>query len=237
MKSIINADQNALSTGSKILDALNNGAKIIHVKNGPLEEMEQFYTCVSLVIGQLAPMEEDSAGNKTGIIHTHIKYPWPTSSQSYSHSQTRQPFHTDGSYEANAPQVSYFCCKKQAEFGGATIFIEIEELERMLQIHDIDFLNDIKTTAVKFSKGKDSKTKPIISNGKLTWNWHRCDQLPVAKKFHEFMENKIFEGGVYNTVNLNEGEALFFMDEEVLHGRHSFIGSRWLIKGGIYYER
>ena len=236
MKKII-SDHNALSTASKILNALESGDKVIHVENGPIEEIEQFYTSVAIVLGELAPMEEDSLGNKTGVIYTHIKHPWPEPSQSYSHSQTRQPFHTDGSYESNAPQITYFCCKKQAEFGGATIFIEIEDLEAALQLYDADLLKDLKTTELIFSKGKDYKTKPIINNGKLTWNWHRCNELPIAKRFHEFMESKIFDGGVYNSVNLKEGEALFFMDEEVLHGRQSFIGSRWLINGGIYYER
>ena len=41
MKKII-SDHNALSTASKILNALESGDKVIHVENGPIEEIEQF---------------------------------------------------------------------------------------------------------------------------------------------------------------------------------------------------
>jgi alpha-ketoglutarate-dependent taurine dioxygenase len=226
-------------TGNMINHAFANKNKIVHVTNGPKDNMSEYYTVVGESLGTHAPMEEDTEGNKTGIIYTNIKYPSDTPSQSYSHSNTRQPFHTDGSYESNAPQVSYFFCKTQAQYGGATIFIENQVLIETLHSVDLNLLEDLLNTEILFRKGSDSKSKPVIDEKrKLTWNWHRCDQhLPLAQKFHEFLEKKIFDGGLYESIILKEGEALFFMDEEVLHGRHSFIGSRWLVKGGIYYER
>lgn len=239
MKKIIIAETNPKKTGIQILGALDRGAKVIHLTNGPTENMEQFYEQVAGVIGVSAPMEEDAEGNKTGAVHTHIKYPWPVPSNSYSHSNTRQPFHTDGSYEANAPQISYFFCKEEAKSGGATIFLENAMLINMLAFHSPDLLSDLKSTEVSFSKGDDSKTKPIIdAHDNLTWNWHRCDQqLSITSRFNQFLEEKVFATGSYETVVLKSGESLFFMDEEVLHGRQDFTGPRWLIKGGLYYER
>lgn len=235
----ITAEQEPSFTAKKILDALDNNENIIHIENGPTENIERFYNCVANTLGKQAPMEEDANGNKTGAMHTHIKHPWHEPSNSYSHSSTRQPFHTDGSYEAEAPQISYFFCKKQADYGGATIFIDGVKLETILKRFEPELLALIQKELVEFAKGKDSKIKPILDKEhKFNWNWHRCDHtLTVTKKFHDFLETKIFEGGLYESINLKEGDALFFMDQMVLHGRHSFIGSRWLIKGGVYYER
>lgn len=234
----ITIETTAKSTADKITSALSKGAKVVHL-TACKDNCDQFYTDVASHIGEHAPMEEDIDGCKTGSIHTHIKYPWHTESKSYSHSNTRQPFHTDGSYESNAPQITYFFCKEEAKCGGSTIFIENQVLVDLIDFYDTEFLKELKSTQVEFSKGNDCKKKYIIDkDNKLTWNWHRCNQqLPLNIKFHEFLEKNVFETGTYESISLKAGEALFFMDEEVLHGRNCFIGPRWLVKGGIYYER
>ena len=235
----IEADHDPVSTSKMIDSIFSNGFKVVHVVRDNFDDITEFYTEAAQELGEHAPMEEDPSGEKTGSIHTHIKHPWHTTSNSYSHSDTRQPFHTDGSYESNAPQISYFFCKERAKYGGSTIFIENHILMDILSEYDSDLLKSLQSTEITFSKGSDSKTKPIIDPSlNLTWNWHRCDQsLLLNKKFNEFLEKKVFESGCYESINLKTGDALFFMDEEVLHGRHGFIGPRWLVKGGIYYER
>ena len=87
---------------------------------------------------------------------------------------------------------------------------------------------------VTHGKGNDSKQKPILCNNKLTWNYYRCEPCKLRDDFHHFLENYVVGGELTDGIALLPGEALFFKDEDILHGRTSFIGRRWLIKGGIY---
>jgi alpha-ketoglutarate-dependent taurine dioxygenase len=42
--------------------------------------------------------------------------------------------------------------------------------------------------------------------------------------------------GVLTNINLKKGDAVFFNDELILHGRNAFIGDRWLKKGGLTWS-
>lgn len=238
IREISNDSGNMIEIKDEILEYFENGTKVIHIKNHLSTINRQFYFDISRMIGDNAIMSEDQSGNKTDQIYTDIKYPWHVKSNSFSHSQTRQPFHTDGAYESNPPQIVYFYCEKRAEFGGSTIFIDSDTLYDVLNIYDSGLLKDLECVKVKFEKGNDHNISEIFRNGKLTWNWYRCDkELMINTAFNNFLEHKIYEGGIYESVTLNKGDALIFIDNEVLHGRNSFVGSRWLVKGGIYNER
>src|SRR6266550_2834871 len=79
----------------------------------------EFYDNLSNEIGQWAAMDEDlQTGQKTGAKWIEIKYD-PEFPNSYRHSSSRQPLHTDGSYESDAPEVSFFFCLRAARVGGA----------------------------------------------------------------------------------------------------------------------
>ena len=218
-----------------LVDSLKNN-KVIHCVNESKKLDFNYYTELAKKIGELAPMEEDlTTGNKNGNVFTDIKHPVNFKSSSYSHSNTRQPLHTDGSYESNAPNITFFGCLKKANYGGATIFIENDFLIEILKFYDKNLLCELLKTEINFYKGNDSKKSLIIDrNNFLNWNYHRCDSIDLTEKFHIFLENVIIKGGLFDQIILNEGDALFFKDNMVLHGRNSFIGERWLIKGGIH---
>ena len=84
-------------------------------KHAKINDLENYWIECAKKIGTLVPMEEDTIGNKNGNYFTHIKYPWHEKSDSFSHSNTRQPLHTDGSYESNAPNVTFFFCHKKPQ--------------------------------------------------------------------------------------------------------------------------
>jgi alpha-ketoglutarate-dependent taurine dioxygenase len=232
MCKIISIDDDLILAKTALLNNLstNNVVKIVNSKN------IDFYSSLASILGNQAPMEENSCGNKTGNLLTEIKFPFNHESKSYSHSDTRQPFHTDGAYEHLSPQFCYLFCKESSKFGGSTIFIDNTKLVEVLSYYDSDLLHSLQTEKVIFTKGNDCKECYIIDDKlNLNWNWFRCNQkLKINLKFHSFLESKIFEGGEFYSVKLCPGEALFFNDSKVLHGRTSFIGNRWLIKGGIY---
>ena len=213
---------------------MSDHIKVVHVVKENGHNNEDYWAEAAEFIGTLAPMEEDQDGNKTGRKFTDIKYPWHTNSASFSHSNTRQPLHTDGSYESNAPNITFFSCLEAPVFGGKTTFIELETLKIYIEEYDKNLLERLQNEVVTHGKGNDSKQKPILCNNKLTWNYYRCEPCKLRDDFHHFLENYVVGGELTDGIALLPGEALFFKDEDILHGRTSFIGRRWLIKGGIY---
>jgi hypothetical protein len=63
-----------------------------------------------------------------------------------------------------------------------------------------------------------------------------AEVLEMCDQFHNFLEKKIVEGGLLFPVYLKPGDAAFFQDDRLLHGRNSFYGARTLIKGGFNFN-
>lgn len=194
---------------------------------------ESFYRDIASDIGELVPMEECLlTGDKNGEMWTDIRYDCNISN-SYRHSNTRQPLHTDGSYEAHAPNISFFYCIRPARLGGATTFLDSTTLFNCL---DKELRDRLERFPILFAKGVDSKQVPAIVGEKLTWNYFRaveCEDTELPNDFHRFLEDRVVESGITENVYLSVGDAVFFQDELVLHGRNAFFGDRWLRKGGI----
>ena len=227
--------------------ALLETTKVVLLTGYRGDNLFDFYDNLSNEIGHWAAMDEDlRTGWKTGAKWIEIKYD-PEFPNSYRHSSTRQPLHTDGSYESRAPEVSFFFCIRAAAVGGATTFVDSDELLRALKLHSEILYRSCCEIPVTFSKGKDFKTKPIITNDAkgivLTWNYFRVlenslETTNLKREFHQFLEEKVVRGGLCNPCQLAPGDAVFFNDERLLHGRNSFIanwpGERHLLKGGLY---
>lgn len=207
--------------------------KIVKISSDSIK-YENIFLNLATSLGKLMPMEENATtGNKTGNLFVDIKYQ-PNKSDSFLHTNTRQPFHTDGSYEFNAPDLTFFFCKKPAKYGGATIFIQNLDLIRICKTYDKLMYHEIIKTKLKFFKGDDEKIHEIIDKkNNLNWNYFRVKKTTLAEDFHNFIEQKIYQGGIFDSINLIEGEGIIFPDIKFLHGRNSFIGNRWLRKGGI----
>jgi len=199
---------------------------------------EESYIAAASDIGRLIPMEENlDSGDKNGNIFTNIKYDQSLCKSSYSFSNTRQPIHTDGSYEKFAPAISFFFCRTSAKVSGETIFmpndvvIDNMPTSLLVRLFEMD---------IKHFKGSDCKIRPILifKNNRLSWNWNffRAEKTDVTNhllvEFKEFLDH-LEQCHVAATVKLNRGDAVFFWDEDQLHGRNAFIGDRWLVKGGI----
>jgi hypothetical protein len=85
---------------------------------------------------------------------------------------------------------------------------------------------------VQFGKaGVFGRTTPILSrrDGRLKINWNYFRVLPgqgeavdrLREDFRLFLEEMV-EAGAVECFRLDEGDAVFFRDEEVLHGRRDF---------------
>ena len=216
-------------------NCLNNNL-VVHFQRPYQDDTHEFYTNLAESVGELCPMEESLvSGSKTGDLWTDIRFD-PTVKNSYRHSNTKQPLHTDGSYESKAPNVSFFYCIESADYGGETIFISRPKLEILLEKYDKELLEQLRLVHIIFAKGDDKKTRPVVTEEALTWNYFRADQsrttTTLIKRFKSFLDH-VEDCHEFDSVRLLPGDAVFFWDEKMLHGRNAFFGNRWLKKGGV----
>lgn len=223
--------------------------KVIHLAHFTHDiSPERFYEKVSEEIGTVHNTDEDKqTGELTGNRWIDISFD-PAEPNRYRSSKTRQPLHTDDSYIPIEGSITFFYCQAQATLGGATTFLDADKLIEALEIDgEQQLLADLRRIPVTFSKASSHKTLPILREDEkgylLNWNWHCVDEqnTPEAKdlclRFHQFLEERIHHAGIVLPLTLQPGEAVFFHDERLLHGRYAFFtdakGGRTLIKGTI----
>ncbi|MFN8356501.1 MAG: TauD/TfdA family dioxygenase [Spirosomataceae bacterium] len=240
--------QNA-EAGTQALKEAITQYKAIHMANFTFDvEPHQFYERISDEIGIVHNADEDKeTGALTGERWIDITFD-PEVQNRYRSSKTKQPLHTDDSYIPLAGTITFFYCASQANIGGATTFIDADLLLQCLEMdEEFDLINDLQQIEVKHEKGGSFKSLPILrkdaSGWLLNWNWHCVaeDNTPEAKdlaqRFHNFLETRVHNAGIVTPVILKKGEAVFFHDERILHGRYAFFtkekGGRKLIKGTI----
>lgn len=221
-------------------------SKVVHVRNlsnaRPLDE-----SCINLAsqIGFPIICEEDPV---SGAVRTNqwtaIKYDSNASNSSYKHSNTYQPLHTDYGYFSFEIFAAFFYCLEQAEFGGATCFIDVERVVSLLRMSDPTLFDQLQNTEIQFGRRGNSVASNrdrILSKDecgwKINWNYFRAkDDVAngdVIEGFHAFLNNSVERSGELLELKLMPGEAVYFQDRRVLHGRNSFIGARHLNKGAI----
>ncbi len=228
------------------------GYQLIHLADFTFDvSTDEFYKSVSDSLGETQPINEDKkTGLLTGERWIDITFD-PAEPDKYRSSKTRQPFHTDDSYieiDGAEGRVTFFYCESQANIGGATTFLKSDDIINALTFdEEFQLLEDLHKIPVKFSKSDSVKVRTILNEdavGKIwNWNWHCVDKdnsseaLGLAKRFHDFLENRILMAGLAMSVHLLPGEAVFFHDHRLLHGRNAFFtkefGGRKLIKGAF----
>ena len=232
---------------------LNN--RVVHLA-GFKEELpvHEFYSRLSETIGKIHAADEDIAtGQQTGNRWIDITYD-PQIPDRYRSSNTRQPLHTDDSYvELNGEEaVNFFYCASRAKIGGATTFFELSELVECLKLDGEEkLLDELMRTDVVHEKGGSRKVRKIIdqdAEGYLANYNYYCisreenspEVLDMIERFQNFMESRVHNAGLVMPLQLEKGEAVFFHDDRVVHGRNAFFaefpGQRSLIKGKIIMD-
>lgn len=217
--------------GAALLDKLLQH-KVLVVRNvDPTVEQRPFWDELSELAGEVIPIAERPSGEKTGDKWMEIRYD-PAIKNAYRHANIAQPMHTDGSYLSNAPDIMFFYCVRQASAGGETTFLDSTELVDVLRQKDAGLLNALRETPVRFSKAGDEKRRPIIAEDRhgllLTWNYHCVDPnesaevKDLAERFHAFLNAEVVDAKRALPILLQPGEAVFFHDERLIHGRNSF---------------
>ena len=194
--------------------------------------LNEFWDRVSEKVGNCLLLSEDPlTGQRIGNKWLEIRYD-PAIPNAYRHSKNAQPLHTDGSYVSDSPYISFFYCINQAAIGGATVFYDAADLITLLKTEDAQLLEDLCNTSIRFAKDHDFKQRPIIAfddrGATLNWNYYCIDPQEssfakeLVERFHSFLQTKVVGEDRTYPIKLNPGEAVFFHDDRLIHGRKSF---------------
>lgn len=222
--------------------------KVVVLKGvDPNSDLENFYTGLTDHLGEIVNADEDNkSGNREASNRwTDIRFD-KEQENTFRHSATQQPLHTDTAYTSYDNDVNFFFCKVCAEVGGATTFVDGVQLWDILEKYRPDLLEKLTQHEVIFDKGEtEKKTKRIIEKDAdgihLNWNYFRVSEdnsqevIDMCEEFHDFLERKIVDAGLPTGAILQPGEAVFFQDTRILHGRNAFFGQRTLIKGALNF--
>jgi alpha-ketoglutarate-dependent taurine dioxygenase len=213
--------------------------------------------------GQPLPLAEDATvddrdAQRTGSYWAEVRYD-PAIPNAYRHSANPQPLHTDGSYisnigiEASSPTAvgtGILACVAMPENGGATTFIDANDLVEVLREEDPALLDRLESTELPHARSGDRRVERVIRyQGDLplvNWNYYCVD--PEADKgaqqlrqdFFAFLQNSPGVSSRLRRVKLAPGEAVLWKDDYVLHGRDGFdpekISARFLWKSGLLID-
>ena len=194
--------------------------------------LNEFWEQVSERVGDCMLLSEDPiTGARIGNKWLEIRYD-SSIQNAYRHSKNAQPLHTDGSYVGDSPYISFFFCINQAQKGGATVFLDSDSLIALLKEEDPILLKDLCQTSVRFSKDKDFKQRPIIDfddyGSNLNFNYYCVDPnetefaKQLVERFHHFLQTRVVAENKTYPIKLKPGEAVFFHDDRLIHGRNAF---------------
>jgi alpha-ketoglutarate-dependent taurine dioxygenase len=216
------------------------GAKVLRITGASPRiadaDARAFWREIGEAIGRNADLIEDSV---TGEL-IQVDGQWmdvrfePDRADTYRHHNVGQPLHTDGAYVglAHTREIALFYLARQAERGGESLFIDAETVAAVARDRDPPLFHRLFATPVRFGKGSGpQRVTPILRQEegatKINWNYFRVlpDQgeaiAALREDFFQFLERLVNEG-IVSSFRLNEGDAVFFHDEEVLHGRRAF---------------
>ena len=230
----------------RVLDACQ-AARIVHVRAHPqLGLQREFWEAVITRHGLEVSVDEVAAtGEPTGALWSDVEFD-PTAQNFFRYSSSPQPLHTDGSYISGPPEIVFLICHRAAPAGGATVFVDGEDLLGILHREAPDLLQALTQTSLRFEKGSSVVEAPFLVRKRdeliLRWNYYALDRnLPadirkLTARLHLALLSLMTQRRTLSHL-LQPGEAVFFSDARVLHGREAFVaqhrGDRCLWKGGM----
>jgi alpha-ketoglutarate-dependent taurine dioxygenase len=230
---------------NELKDALKS-YKVVHVKSVPEElNLESLYEDLARSVGTFLFKNENPATaelDSDGWLDMRYDKQL-ASSNPYRHGNGRMPLHMDGVYTDVHFDIIFLFSTASPKWGGATTFVDGNKVIEFLEDYDLGLLRKLQSTSVLFSKGNKHKSSPIIfeQNGMPAFNWNlprlasenSSEIKEMCSQFNEFCENRLVDGGLMTNCKLERGDAVFFHNRLVLHGRTSFWGDRCLMKGAI----
>jgi alpha-ketoglutarate-dependent taurine dioxygenase len=210
-------------------------AKVLRVVGAkPAGPPLSFWLEAGEVLGQPTGQIEDSVSGEAVAVDggwMDVRFD-PDRLDTYRHSNVAQPLHTDGAYRPHAQDIALFFLERQAEAGGESLFLDGEAVADWLSREDPDLLSRLMSVEVAFGKGRGERvTTPILHRErgalKVNWNWFRVlpDQGEAVDSLREAFRqllDRLVDEDVATAIRLETGDAVFFRDDEVLHGRKTY---------------
>jgi len=230
--------------------------KVFHlISNTPKDNIRDFYEKIGNMVGKYKLLAEDvnlgdRSNQQANKIWMDVRYD-SNINDAYRHSSNPQPLHTDGSYNPNFPNATIMCCVTNTSSGGETIFLDLKKLVEILKQDDPELLEFLFTEDILHERTNYTNKKKIlfIENKKLKINFNYfCvskknseKSLKNVEKFFKFINTSEKIKKNISPIKLNAGEAVFWKDSEILHGRNNFIpkkdSDRFLWKAAIEIGR
>lgn len=227
-------------------------AKVVHVKGPrPSGDIRDFYWQFFEAIGEPLPIAEDvKAGSReaqrTGGYWFEVRYD-PAEQDAYRHSANAQPLHTDMSYIPIPNSVGFLACVAMPERGGATTFVDAEDVVEVLLEENPDLLKALSESELPHSRSGDRRVEKVVRLDRdkplLNWNYYCVDPdvddrgQNLRDQFFHFLQTSVGIAARMRRVKLSPGDAVLWKDEQVLHGRDSFDAEspaeRFLWKSGL----
>jgi alpha-ketoglutarate-dependent taurine dioxygenase len=217
------------------------GAGALRLRNArPKGDALAFWRSVGEALGGGVDLVEDSVTGKPRLAPgawMDVRFE-PDRADTYRHHKVGQPLHTDGAYSPWEYHLEFglFYLARQARSGGESLFIDAGAVaERVARL--APGLHEALTgLPVQFGKhGVPGRTSTILyaRDGRQKVNWNYFRVLPgqgeavdrLREDFRAFLEAMVDDGAVAS-FRLEEGDAVFFRDAEVLHGRRDFAAEK-----------
>ncbi|MFI4966380.1 MAG: TauD/TfdA family dioxygenase [Caulobacterales bacterium] len=203
----------------------------------PLGDALTFWRGVGEAVGPAADAIEDSVTGQRKIVPgawMDVRFE-PDRPDTYRHHKVGQPLHSDGAYVPldYAQEIALFYLERQASAGGESLFVDAATVAEQARAKAPQLYESLTSLPVHFGKaGLPGRNTTILSrrDGRLKINWNYFRVLPgqgeavdrLREDFRLFLEQMVEDGAV-ESFRLEEGDTVFFRDEEVLHGRRDFV--------------
>jgi len=230
----------------------NDDNKVFHLKNiSPQKNIRDFYENIGNTIGKYELLAEDvTLGDRSNQmankIWMDVRYD-SNIKDAYRHSANPQPLHTDGSYIPNYPNATLMCCISNTASGGETTFLELKKLVEALKEEDPKLLEFLQSENILHERSGYINKKKILYEEKgilkINFNYYCVSKhnsqknLDLIKKFFDYTNTSEKLKKFVYPVKLDVGEAVFWKDSEILHGRNGFVpqknSDRFLWKAAI----
>jgi alpha-ketoglutarate-dependent taurine dioxygenase len=216
----------AEAVGDEIAAALAV-AKVVHVRRAEGAEETTYGSFYESAARSVADALEPGHGASWG---TRPREQWieVKADSSRADRDRKRPLHTDEAAVEDPAQVMVMYCERAATRGAGNVFLDGEDLVAYLERTDGDLLARLRDQPIMFSRKGESRTTVVIRSrsGVPSFTWDEGavandDASPtgeVAARFRNVLESpKVAEH--VQPIDLGEGDAIFWWDDLVLHGR------------------
>lgn len=203
------------------------------------ENVRDYYDENFKYLGKPVALAEDvnlggRDNQRSGEIWMEVRYD-PRHQDAYRHSANAQPLHTDGSYIPDFPSSTILVCKANAGTGGETTFIDSLDVLEALRQEQPELLEKLLGVKIPHARSGDYRNDEVIrlegNDVFVNWNYYCVDKTidaelrQTVEDFQQFLLNSPLIKEKTIGVKLAPGDAVYWKDNYVLHGRNSFVAN------------